>query len=749
MTPDKEEDPIKPLNIAFIGSFPPRKCGIGTFTRDLSSSVQTLSEEAIDYSIIAVDNKSDKLDYPEEVEFRIQQQKKKDYLRAAEFINMSNIDIVCIQHEYGIYGGKYGEYIITALKNISKPVVTTFHTVLENPPEGMGPRTQQIIDLSESIIVLSKKAKEFLIKLYRVDPKKIKVIHHGVPDVPFIDPNYYKDKFNVEGRTVLLTFGLLSPNKSVEVVLKALPEVVKQHPEVVYIVLGVTHPDVKRQFGEEYRMKLKRLVRNLKLQDNVVFVNRYTKLKELTEFIGASDIYLTPYGSREQISSGTLAYAVGAGKAVVSTPYFYAEELLADERGVLFDFSDHEQLRNRLLELLDDETKRNRIRKNAYLFGREMVWKQVAQQYYDLFQDVRLAYVGDSYKKLISRKDITGTLPEISLKHLQTLTDECGLTQHSWFAIPDRKHGYSSDDAGRALPFILKYYEDTHDRKALDMAKRYLAFLYHAQREEDGYFHNFMDYGRTFLDEVGSEDTQGRVIWGLGYAIYSEASPSVTNLANHMFDNIMEHLELSYPQAKAYTINGLYYFLQRFEGAESARRLMEEYADDLLELYNKNKEDGWKWIGDKITYGSAKIPHALLMSYDILEKEEYKTAALEILEFLTTVSFSNDMFEPVGSDGWYPKGEDKAKFIQQPIEAWYFLEAYAHAMRLTQDASYAQKMQVCFDWFLGNNTLEAQMGNTVSGSCLDGIRSDGVNPNRGAESTLAFLHAIQIMSEFF
>lgn len=742
-----DEDSSKSLNIAFISSYPPKKCGIGTFTYDLANSIDKINDN-YEYSIVAVDS-DDSLKYSDEVEFRIKKQRKIDYLRAAEHINTSNVNFVSIQHEYGIFGGPQGKYLEITLRKLKKPVITTFHTVLEHPNDEMKTRTQNIINLSDGIVVISNTAKKFLLNLYDVPPNKIKVIHHGVPDVPFIDSNFYKDKFDVEGKTVLLTFGLLSPNKGIEVALKALPKVVEKHPEVVYIILGVTHPEVKKNYGEEYRIGLQKLVRDLKLQDNVIFINRYTKIKELKEFLGASDIYITPYCNKEQISSGTLAYAVGAGKAVVSTPYFYAEELLSEGRGVLFDFNDSKYLEQELIKLLDDDTLRNRMRKKAYEFGRDMVWRKVGEEYAQRFMDIQKCFMESSSKKKFISKNLLDEIPDLSLIHLKRITDDCGLIQHTVHTIPDRHHGYSSDDAGRALPLVLKHYMDYEDKSALRMARKYLAFLYHAQRQEDGLFRNFMSYDRKFLEELGGEDTQGRVLWGLGYAVYAGSIESITHMAKKMMDKSLEHLELQYPQAKAYTICGLYYYLLRFSGAEIVKAQLETYADDLVELYKKNSTSDWRWITDCMTYGLAKIPHALFLAYEIMPKEEYKKTALELLEFITEVcNVNKGMLDMVGSDGWYPKGGEKAKFIQQPIEAWYFMEAYDKAYEITADKKFEKYLTICYEWFLGNNIAQFKMGNTISGSCFDGILSDGINPNRGAESTLAFLYAVQIMSNF-
>lgn len=692
---------------------------------------------------MAIDD--ERLRYPGEVVFTIKQDKKKDYIKAAEFINMSGADIVCLQHEYGIYGGPCGAFIEDTLRNLKKPVVMTMHTVLGNPSHEIMRRTKSLASCCEAIIVLGKKAKDFLVQVYGISSKKIHVILHGVPDVPFIDPNFYKDKFSVEGKTVLLTFGFLSENKGAETVIRALPSVIKQYPDIAYIIQGITHPNILKERGEEYRFRLMHLIKQLGLERNVFFINSFLKLKELTELIGASDIYITPYKNREQISSGTLAYAVGAGKAVVSTPYFCARELLSDGRGMLFPFGNHNALSSLLLGLLKDRKKLHRMRKKAYSFSRNMVWSEIGRKYVKIFANIKKHHIPKFTENKV--REVYEDLPDLSFRHLMRMTDDVSLMQHSVYSVPDRRHGYSADDAARALPVVLNQHMQTKDRRLIDLARTYLSFLHYAQTP-GGLFHNFMSYERKWLDEVGSEDTQGRIIWGLGYTFYAGVSTAISYLAKSMFDRVVCAANLNSPQAKAYAMCGFFYYMKKFSGATNVRHVMEKYADDLVQMYRQNRKPRWNWFEQTVTYGRAKMSNALLLAYQILKKEEYLKIAIESLDFLTEHCIKDGMLSVIGNQGWLKEGKKKPNFDQQPIDAWYFVDAYQKAFELTGDRKYLDNMFISFEWFLGNNIIGLSLGNTATGSCMDGINQNGANPNKGAESTIAFLSAMQAIANF-
>ncbi|MCX8022760.1 MAG: glycosyltransferase family 4 protein [Syntrophorhabdaceae bacterium] len=733
-------------DIYFISTYPPRNCGIATFTSDLARATDNEIGEQ-NCRIVAMNNRPDGYDYPEEVCFEISQNQIHDYRLAAEYINFSNAAVVSLQHEFGIFGGEKGVYITHLLANLKKPVVTTLHTVLKEPEEGYKKVLQEIAKLSQKLVVMSHQAEGILTEVYGIPGDKIRFIHHGVPDVPFVDPNFYKDRFNVEGKFVLLTFGLINPNKGIETVIEALPEVVKRHPDVAYIVLGATHPEVKRVYGESYRLSLQRKVSALGLEDHVFFHNRFVTLEELCEFIGASDIYITPYLSKEQITSGTLAYAIGMGKAVISTPYWYAEEMLSEGRGRLVGFNDPKGIRDAILELIENEKERHQMRKKAYELGRKMTWKSVAREYLEVFREAMGTYERrpDSYA-IKMRFVPQDPIPEINMGHIYRLTDDTGIIQHSSYCVPDRRYGYSTDDVARALVVVLMAYHQLKDEGLLKLANIYLAFLRHAQLE-NGKFHNFMDYTRRFIDDEGSEDTFGRAIWGLGYAVHYGPYDWFRTLAKELLERAMHDISLVHPMSKAYTIIGLYYFLKRYGGATTAKRHIHNLADTLIGAYLEYKKRGWPWFSDSVTYGNAKIPQALLFAYRISGDEEYKKIGLESLNFLTEATFNGEYFDFVGNDHWLEKKNGKAVYDQQPIEAGYAVEAYVLAYETTGNVWYLELAQAAFDWFLGKNRLGVSLYDFTTGACYDGLTPFGPNLNQGAESTIAFLLANLTMSQ--
>ena len=738
---------ISDLDVVYIGTFIPKKCGIATFANDLGASIkQEMGGKP--YRVIAISDRAGGYDYPAEVTFEIRQNVIRDYARAAEYINGSSTQMVSLQHEFGIYGGDAGKYLSVLLSHLKKPVITTLHTILENPDKDYREAFDDVINYSERVVTMSQKGARMLQEIYDVPQDKISVIHHGVHDVPFVDSNFYKEKFNVEGLTVLLTFGLLSPNKGIETALEALPYVVEKHPDTVYIILGATHPEIKKIDGEKYRLSLERKVMDLKLEDNVVFHNRFIDLQELTEYMSCCDVYLTPYLAKEQITSGTLAYAVGMGKAVVSTPYWHAEELLADSRGVLVDFRDAKGMAKALNDLIDDSMRRNKMRKAAYEYGRTMVWREVGRQYVEMFVEMlgkrRDLKVKSSWKQKMLPLI---TLPEIKLDHLISLTDDVGLLQHACFGIPDRNHGYSADDVGRGLAALMTCYDQEKDEQVLPLIRTYISFLNHSQTET-GHFHNFMSYDRRFQDQQGSDDTLGRVLWGLGTVVRWGPKEQIRALAQNMMAKAAPRiLEIEAPRAKAYAIIGISHLLQKFAGASQFKRLLIQLADDLVSLYKENRSENWHWFENVITYGNAKIPEALLRAYQVTQSEEYREVALESLDFLTKQQWNGVYFELIGNEGWYPKGGERALFGQQPIDAGYLVEAYVAASEVTNMNEYLELARLAFDWFLGRNRLNAALYDFADGSVADGIDSNGISTNKGAESVVCYLLAVLGLSE--
>ena len=575
-------------SVAVIGNYLPRQCGIATFTTDL---VEALSAEAPDINCwaVAMNDKPEGYLYPEKVRFEINQNKLTDYRISSQFLNISQSDIVCVQHEYGIFGGPAGSHLLKLLGDLRMPVVTTLHTVLKDPAPEYRAVMGKLTDLSDKLVVMSHKAADFLKEIYAVPEEKIAFIHHGIPDMPFIDSSFNKDKFGVEGKKVLLTFGLLSPNKGIENVLQALVAVIKKHPDVVYIILGATHPNILRFHGDEYRIMLHQLVRQLDIGEHVIFQNRFVELKELCEFLGIADIYVTPYLEEAQITSGTLAYAMGTGKAVISTPYWYATEMLAEGRGRIVPFSNPDAMAEQIIDLLDNDVERHAIRKKAYMFTRDAIWKEVSRKYLQVFSEVRRNRTKNprprhSYVKKI--KAITKfELPEIKLDHLKAFTDDTGILQHANYTIPDRTHGYCTDDNARALlaAAMGQKYLPTNGFGLDSLSSHYLGFLLYAYNEENGRFRNFMTYSRKWMEEIGSEDSHGRSIWCLGKAVAFLDNPGHLAMSTTLFKKALRAVEnFSSPRALAFCLVGIHAYLHKFSGDSDVRRVREVLADRLF-----------------------------------------------------------------------------------------------------------------------------------------------------------------------
>ncbi|NOZ27922.1 MAG: glycosyltransferase [Chloroflexi bacterium] len=730
--------------VAFIGNYLPRQCGIATFTTDLCESIAARYPETTCFAV-PVNDTEEGYDYPPRVRFELQENDLTSYRRAADFLNINNVDLVCLQHEYGIFGGPAGSHILALLRELRMPVVTTLHTILREPDRNQRRVLEEIARLSDRLVVMSERSREFLQTIYGVPEEKIDLIPHGIPDVPFVDPNFYKDQFGVEGQLVLLTFGLLSPNKGIENVIKALPAILTRYPNVVYIVLGATHPHVRRREGETYRLALQRLARALGVGKNVIFHNRFVSLEELIEFIGAADIYITPYLNREQIVSGTLAYTVGAGKAVISTPYWYAEELLADGRGLLVPFDDSEAIAEQVLYLLDNEAERHAMRKRAYLFGREMIWPTVAQRYMESFERVREerahaprpAFVPRTLDKLPSE------LPILKLDHLRRLTDDTGILQHATFVVPNYHEGYTTDDNARAL-MVIALLEELGESAFTDtrgLASRYLAFLWYAFNPENGRFRNFLSYDRRWLEEVGSEDSHGRALWGLGTVLRRSRREGVKALTGRLFNVALPAvLTFQSPRSWAFALIGIHEYLKEFAGDRAALTAREELSGRLLKLYQANSSEEWPWFEDTLTYCNAKLPHALLLSGREMGREDMLNVGLKTLSWLVEIQKADEgHFVPIGNAGFYPREGERARFDQQPIEAHATVSACLAAYRITGDEKWQHEALCAFEWFLGRNDLGLPLYDPTTGGCRDGLQPDRLNQNQGAESTLAFL----------
>ncbi len=731
--------------IAFIGNYLPRQCGIATFTTDLCEAVAAVAPE-LSCIAVPINDRAEGYAYPARVRFEIAEEDLSAYRRAAEFLNINDVDVVCLQHEYGIFGGPAGSHVLTLLRELRVPVVTTLHTILREPSAEQRAVMEELTVLSDRLVVMTQRGKEFLQTIYGVPEAKIDLIPHGIPEVPFVDPNFYKDRFGVEGKTVLLTFGLLSRNKGIEYVIEALPAILERHPNVVYIVLGATHPHVRQYEGETYRLFLQRRARELGVEQQVIFYNRFVSNEELVEFIGAADIYLTPYLNREQITSGTLAYTVGCGKAVISTPYWHAEELLADGRGILVPFRDAAAIAKAVNRLLDDEIERHAIRKRAYLYSRHMIWPEVARCYLESFRRAREAGTSRTRVAMPTLGQRPDELPMLKLDHLKRLTDDTGILQHATYTVPNYNEGYTTDDNARALivAVLLDELESKSVPEAVELATRYLAFLWHAFNPETRRFRNFLAYSRQWLEEVGSEDSHGRALWGLGWVVGWSRRPGLWKLASRLFHAALpETLTFTSPRAWALTILGIQEYLRRFYGDRTAQQARETLADQLYQCYRANQHDDWCWFEDRLTYANAHLPHALIVAGQTAGRSDWVQAGLEALDWLVRVQQDDQgYFAPIGNDGFYVRGTTRPAFDQQPIEAHATVAACLEAYRLTHQIRWYREARRAFEWFLGRNQLGMPLYDPTTGGCYDGLHAGGVNENQGAESTLSFLLAL-------
>lgn len=742
-------EPPKIQKIAFIGDHLPRKCGIATFTSDLLAAVQSEHPESRCLAV-SVNDIQDGYEYPEVVRFEVEEQDLPSYLRAADFLNISNVDVVCLQHEFGIFGGPAGGHILALLRELRMPVVTTLHTILREPRADQRRVMEGLISLSTRLVVMAERGRQMLHEIYQAPNAKIDLIPHGIPDVGFVDPTYFKDQFGVEGKVVLLTFGLLSPNKGVEHVLNALPQILAEFPEVVYIVLGATHPNEVRERGEAYRLSLEILAKKNKVEKSVIFYNQFVDLDNLKEFIGAADLYVTPYLNEAQITSGTLAYTFGSGKAVVSTPYWHAAELLADDRGVLVPFGDAPAIAREVIALLRDDTRRHAIRKNAYKIGREMVWSNVAQMYMRAFECSRRE-VAAMPRKFLGARTLDKKpreLPPIKLTHLHRMTDSTGVFQHAAFSVPNFSEGYCTDDNARA--FILSVLlgelgEDSEQVQA--MATTFAAFLHHAFDLQTKRFHNHMSFDRRWLDEQGSEDCQGRALWALGIGVGRSPFRSFQMLAGQLFAQALPSLpSFTSPRAWAFGLIGIHEYLRRLSGDSMVNQTRETLTCRLMERFDASAHPDWQWFEEELSYDNARLAQAMIVSGQATGQKAVLERGLQALRWLTELQTSeNGQFRPIGSNGFYRRGGGRANFDQQPVEAQASISACLDAYRSTSDSWWYEQAQRAFDWFIGWNDLHLDLYSPETGGCHDGLHVDRVNGNQGAESTLAFLLSLAEM----
>jgi glycosyltransferase involved in cell wall biosynthesis len=730
--------------IAFIGNYLPRQCGIATFTTDLCEAI---AKKYTGTTCIAlpVNDVLTGYAYPSRVRFEITENDIDSYLRASDFLNINNVDLVSLQFEYGIFGGKAGSHILALLKRLRMPIVTTLHTILKNPDPDQRRVLEEVAALSDRLVVMSERGSEFLSDVYQVSLEKVDMIPHGIPDVSFVDPSFNKDLFGVEGKFVLLSFGLLSSNKGIETVISALPDIVARYPDTVYIIVGATHPHVIQHEGETYRLSLQWLAQQKGVESNIIFYNRFVSSEELIEFISAADIYITPYLNEAQITSGTLAYTLGAGKAIVSTPYWYAQEVLSDGRGVLVPFRNPAALAEQVINLLENEVERHAMRKRAYKFGRAMIWSEVAQRYMESFKRARAErrhYIPPNFSVKALDKH-PWELPPIKLDHLQNMTDDTGIFQHALFTVPNYSHGYTTDDNARAL-LVSILLDELGSSESLGFASRYLAFLGFAFNVQSKRFRNLMDYQCNWLDDSGSDDSHGRALLALGTVLSHSHTPALNSMAGWLFEQTLPAiLSTTSPRAWAFALIGIYEYSQKFAGDRRASNVRDDLAGRLLALYKNNSSEEWRWYEKELSYCNAALPHALLICGKSIPNSEMTEAGLESLKWLTDLHRSNEgHFVPIGSNGFYQKGGERARFDQQPVEAQAMVSACLEAFRITENKFWNREARRAFEWFLGRNDLNLPIYDPTTGGCRDGLHPDRPNENQGAESTLAFLQSL-------
>lgn len=740
-----------PNRIAFLGNYVPRLCGIATFTHDLCEAVSHAAP-GTDCFAGAVNDRISGYAYPPRVRFELLEKDVNSYRRAADFLNFNNVELLCLQHEFGIYGGPAGSHIVALLNEVRMPVVTTLHTIIEKPDPAQRKVMDNLILRSDRLIVMAQKGLEILTEAYGAPKDKVDVIPHGIPDIPFTDSSLSKKQFGIEGRTVLLTFGLLGPGKGIEHAIQALPEIVRLHPEIVYVVLGATHPHLLAREGEKYRLSLERMAEELGVKEHLVFFNRFVSLEDLAEFICATDIYITPYLNEAQITSGTLAYVFGAGKAVVSTPYWHAQELLADGFGTLVPFGDSAAIAAGVCAFLDDPNRMEQTRVNAFEVGRSMIWPAVAERYLESFRHAT-ADRNISARTAFSNWTLDSRpyqLPPLRLDHVVAMSDGTGIFQHAIFNVPDYHHGYCTDDNARAfiLYNLLEEAGVDSDRAKLNgEGSTYLAFLTAALNQNSGRFRNFMSHGRQWLEDSGSEDSHARALWALGLGTARSCHDGQRRLCEKLFLEGLSTVDsFTSPRAWAFALMGLNERLLAAPDCLHSVAARELLTDNLLDLWNSYASGDWPWFEVSLTYDNARVCQALLQVGDSMPHPDATRVGLESLRWLVSLQTTQEgHFRPIGSDGFYIRDGARAVFDQQPVEAQAMVSACLTARRITRDEMWWNEARRAFEWFLGRNDLGLPVYDAQTGGCHDGLHPDRVNENQGAESTLAFHLALAEM----
>jgi glycosyltransferase involved in cell wall biosynthesis len=743
---------MKPMQrVAFVGNYLPRRCGIATFTHDLHVAVSTVCPD-MDTGVVAMTDPGCTYDYPSVVGFQVHDEVVDDYIRAAEYLNKEKFETVSLQHEYGIFGGEAGGNVIELLSRLDMPIVTTLHTVLAQPSSAQRRVMSQIIDASSKVIVMAKKGRELLRSVHGVPDYKIDIIPHGIPDFPFLESRYAKAKFGFEGKTVILTFGLLSPSKGVETVIDAMPAIVASCPNAVYVVLGATHPNLVRNEGEAYRKSLLARARELGVQGHVVFFDEFVDQARLLDFISMCDVYVTPYLNESQMTSGTLAYSFGLGKAVVSTPYWHAKELLADGRGILVPFNDTKAIGDEISALMSDDVRRHAMRKRAYAASRSMTWTQTAERYLDVFETARTRDVPEISSVLDPSVllDDGFVAPEMRIGHFLSMCDSTGMLQHAVYSVPDRSHGYCIDDNARALLFALALPKSGDVKLPEPMIAQFSAFIQHAWNPDTRRFRNFMSYDRRWLEDTGSEDSHGRALWALAECAQNDTDASRRRWATGLFKAALPIVEsFSSPRAWAFAMLGMeaYCALEPLDGFASGLR--KQLAERLLTMFTLNERVNWVWFEDILAYDNARLPQAMIQTGLATKTASYVDAGLRSLRWLMSIQTApQGYFRPIGSESFGNFRQTPEAFDQQPVEVAAAISACLAAFRAECDNEWLDGAKRAFAWFAGENDLGIALIDPATGGCSDGLHPDRVNENKGAESVLSYLLGLQEIRQF-
>ncbi len=731
--------------IAVVGNYLPRACGIATFTTDLSQSLAKELKSEKNLINVAIDDTAEGYNYPPQVKFRIRQNIESDYFWAADYLNANQYDAVIVQHEYGIYGGENGSYILNMIKCLKMPVITNLHTILETPSGEQKIIIQNLAKYSDKLLVMSQKAIELLTNIYEIDENSISFIPHGIPDTTFKSPGIFNQNFGFKNKDIILTFGLLGPNKGIESMIEAMPLIVEKHPETMYVILGQTHPHILEESGDSYRHNLQQLINKLGMENHIIFHNHFVNIETLIKYIQTAKIYSIPYLKKEQITSGTLAYALGLGTAVVSTPFWHAEELLSNNRGKLVPFNTPTAMAKEINNLLSNNQELETIRVKGYQYGRSITWKEVAKMHLKVISQIKERKAIENFQKSEIKSDkIFNDLPEINLSHLKTLTDDTGLLQHAKYNVPNLHHGYCVDDNARGLIATVKYYSLKKEKDVLNLIKKYLGFLFYAFNTENGRFRNFMSYERRWLELAGSEDSHSRSLWALGITVKDAPDTSIRNMAMRLFLEALPAIDtFTSPRAWAYSILGLQSYLSIYSGDISARKIHNELVEKLYELFKNNSSSDWMWFENKATYANAILPHALIIAGNQMSNPDIHHTGIQTLKWLLKIqTSSNGHLSVIGNNGWLDSEGNRAVFDQQPIEVKRLIDACLDAYITTEDKNWLKESEKCLGWFLGQNDLQLTICDYKTGGCFDGLESQGINSNQGAESTLSWLISV-------